>query len=76
MTPAWKPQTGTDTDGILDRCTCGARGRMLWVSLRYVAHCSDKCGMITGHHGRAIDAATEWNKLVRKLSVDTTTTIN
>jgi hypothetical protein len=69
MTPAWKPKTGTDTDGILDRCPqpCGARGRH---SIRYNKHhveCSDGCGMITEGYRLAIDAATEWNKLVRGL---------
>jgi len=67
MTPAWKPQTGADTDGILDRCTCGARGRMHRSSLCYVAICGENCGMITEHYGLAIEAATEWNKLVRGL---------
>jgi hypothetical protein len=66
MKPAWKPETGTDTDGILDRCECGARGAMRHVAGGdWVAACSDHCGNMTDRHRMPIDAATEWNKSAR-----------
>jgi hypothetical protein len=65
MKPAWKPKTGTDTSGILDKCGCGAWGAIR-KGVRWFAVCSDECGMITKAYERAIDAVIEWNLMQRK----------
>jgi hypothetical protein len=61
----------TDTDGILNKCSCGALACMRsWPSSgkRYwQTECSDRCGEATGVCDRRDMAMAEWNQWMRGL---------
>ena len=55
-------KVGIDTDGILDRCSCGERAGFFLASEGWVAACSDLCGEQTPAYGDRSEAMASWNK--------------
>lgn len=55
-------KVGIDTDGILDRCSCGERAGFFLSSEGWVAACSELCGEQTPAYGDRSEAMASWNK--------------
>ena len=54
-----------DTDGMLDRCSCGERAGFHAVRGGWVASCSELCGEQTRVCGYLHEAMCAWNKARR-----------
>ena len=56
-----------DTDGLLDRCQCGAvAGFVTGGTGMTCAMCADRCGQSTLMHTTKEDSVTEWNIMQRQ----------
>ncbi|MCF7853624.1 MAG: hypothetical protein K9N51_02410 [Candidatus Pacebacteria bacterium] len=55
----------TDTDGILDRCHCGARARFVLKNMVVRCECTE-CGQATEWHWSQAEASCDWNKARRR----------
>ena len=55
-------KVGIDTDGILDRCSCGERAGFFLTREGWVAACSELCGEQTPAYGDRSEAMAAWNK--------------
>lgn len=58
-------KTGIDTDGVLDRCSCGERAGFYLTREGWVAACSELCGEQTPVFGCIHEAMVSWNKARR-----------
>lgn len=58
-------KTGIDTDGVLDRCSCGERAGFYLTREGWVAACSELCGEQTPAYGDRSDAMVAWNSARR-----------
>ena len=54
--------TEIDTDGLLDRGSCGERAGFSRVRDGWIAACSDACGPQTGACKERWEAMVAWNK--------------
>jgi hypothetical protein len=58
-------KTGIDTDGVLDRCSCGERAGFYLTREGWVAACSERCGDQTEAFPERHEAMCAWNKARR-----------
>ena len=59
-----------DTDGLCDRCECGAHAAIDQRRESCRVECADRCGADTAFYGSHDEAVTAWNQMRRGAFVE------
>ena len=59
-----------DTDGLCDRCECGAHAAIDQRRESCRVECADRCGADTAFYGSRDEAVTAWNQMRRGAFVE------